>query len=147
MHADNQRAAAFVLLHEVDLPQRMGLIERPRDQLPNALLQGRARTEARPSRRGLAHHVAAEIERLVVDPFRAQPALHGLLPKARSLQQTATQAAAQRRVGNRGLQQAQATTGRLTSLSSRSHAVSTRLIGTRSGVIAQLLRGGPAFPA
>ena len=86
MHARDQRAAAFVVVDQVELPERVRVIERRGRELAGTRLQRGAGALPLPAHELLVHDMAVDVEVGVVDPARAHRVLHRLLAEAAVLE-------------------------------------------------------------
>ena len=103
--ARNQRAAAFVVLNEMKLPQRTRWIQRRRRELAGEFLQCRALALAAAPAQCVLDDVVRELERVVVDPACAHRVLHDLLTKAPVLQQLVVDSLGERFVADGRIEQ------------------------------------------
>jgi hypothetical protein len=87
MDAHDHRAAVFVVLDQVHLPQRMRAVQRRGRQFAGPHLQRGAFALSAPAREPLAHHMALNVEIRVVDPIRQHGLLNHLLAEAPVAQQ------------------------------------------------------------
>jgi hypothetical protein len=136
----DQRAAAVVVLDQVELPQRVrgssGVVASSPHSACSACIARSGPARLRATRR----HVALDVEVVVLDPAGAHRVLHHLLAEAVVLEQLVGSRA---RAAPRGVTGVSSQTPtiiiRLTSLSMRSHAVSTRDMRSGAAAIGGLL--------
>ncbi len=99
--AHQHGAAATVVLHQMDLPQRPLAVQRLHGQCADQVLQRGLLAGFRSGQFG-AHHMARDVEIPVLDPGGAGRVFHHLLAKAPVLEQAALHPLAQGFVRNAG---------------------------------------------
>jgi hypothetical protein len=105
VHAGDQCAAAFVVVDQVKLPERVVGIERRVGEFADQRLQRGALALAGLANQRVLNEVALNVEGFVFEPGRTHRIEHDALPEALVLEQLALDALAQRLARDGGLQQ------------------------------------------